>query len=172
MIYLVANLNLILLVTNSKDKSKESDTKVVAKSSDVQKSITEIAEANYTRLIDLIIKIQPHYTQAISNLQSDYIKSIKRIIEASFVTQEYLLFTKLFNWNNTPFATIYIQQSDSLTNNIVRSLHTATQLGINTLEAAGNSLETCSNVVKAVTEVNSNLVTCWNSFFPMQQQHF
>lgn len=172
MIYLVANLNLILLDTKSKnDKSKESDTKLVVKSSDVQKSITEIAEANYTRLIDLIIKIQPHYTQAISNLQSDYIESIKKIIEASFLTQD-LLFTKLFNLNNTPFATIYIQQSDSLTNNIIRSLHTATQLGVNTLEAARNSLETCSNVVKAVTEVNSNLVTCWHSFFPMQQQHF
>ena len=145
---------------------------VVVKSSDIQKSITEIAEANYTRLIDIIIKIQTHYTQAISNLQSDYIKSIKKIIEASFLTQEYLLFTRLFNWNNTPFTAIYIQQSDSLTNNIIRSLYAATQLGINALEAAGNSLQTCSNVVEAVTEVNSNVARCWNSLFPMQQKPF
>jgi hypothetical protein len=154
---------------SKEDKSKESDTAVVVKSSDVQKSISEIAKENYTRLIDVFIKIQPHYTQAISNLQSEYIKSIKKIIEASVLSQEYLLFTNLFNWSNTPLAKIYIQQSDALTNNMIRNLHTTTQLGINALEAAGNSLETCSNVLKAVTEVNSNVVTCWNSFFPIQK---
>ncbi|HYV52759.1 MAG TPA: hypothetical protein VE971_05635 [Candidatus Eisenbacteria bacterium] len=131
------------------DKSKELETIVVIKSSDVQKDISEIAKENYDRLIDVFIKIQPYYTQAISNLQSECIESIKKIVQASFVTQEDLLFTKLFSWSNTPLTTIYIQQSDSLTNNIIRSLYAAIQLGINALEAAGNSLETCSNVVKA-----------------------
>ena len=121
---------------SKEDKSKELETIVVIKSSDAQKDISEIAKENYTKLIDVFIKIQPYYTQAICNIQSECIKSIKKIVEASFLTQEYLLFTKLFNWNNTPFATIYIQQSDSMTNNIVRSLHTAIQLSINTLEAA------------------------------------
>jgi hypothetical protein len=69
-------------------------------------------------------------------------------------------------------ATLYLQQSDALTNNIIRTLGTNNQLTINALEAARNSLETSSNVVKAVTEVNTNLVTSWNSFFPMQQQGF
>jgi hypothetical protein len=123
-------------IKSKEDKSKELETIVVIKSPDAQKDISEIAKENYTRLIDVFIKIQPYYTQAISNLQSDYIESIKKIVEASFLTQEYLLFTKLFNWSNTPLAKIYIQQSDSLTNNIIRSLHTAIQLSINTLEAA------------------------------------
>jgi hypothetical protein len=126
---------------SKEDKSKELDTIVVVKPCDVQKSISEITKENYARLIDVFIKIQPLYTQAISNLQSDCIESIKKIIEASFLTQEYLLFTKL--WNNTPLATIYIQQSDSMTNNIIRSLHTATLSSINALEAARDSLETC-----------------------------
>jgi hypothetical protein len=65
------------------DKSKEADTRVAIKSSDVTKCINEIAEENYTRLIDVIIKIQPQYTQAISNLQLDYIQSIRNIIEAN-----------------------------------------------------------------------------------------
>ena len=121
--------------SKSKDnKSKETDTRAVVKSSSVTKSISEIAEENYTRLIDS--KAQQRYTEAISNLQTDYLKSIKNFIEASFLVQEYLLFTNLFNWSNTPLAKIYIQQSDSLTNNIIRSLHTAIQLSINTLEAA------------------------------------
>jgi hypothetical protein len=91
---------LILVDSKSKDnKSKETDTGVVVKSSDVTKSISEIAEENYTRLIDVIIKIQPHYTEAISNLQSDYLNSIKNFIEASFLVQEYVLFTNLFNWS-------------------------------------------------------------------------
>jgi hypothetical protein len=123
---------------SKENRSKESDTTVVVvKSSDVQKNISEIGKENYTRLIDVFIKIQPHYTRAISNLQSDCIESIKKIVQASFLTQEYLLFTNLFNWSNTPLATIYVQLSDSMTNNIIRSLHTATQLSINALEAAG-----------------------------------
>lgn len=123
---------------SKENRSKESDTTVVVvKSSDVQKSISEIAKENYTRLIDVLIKIQPYYTRAISNLQSDCIESIKKIVEASFVTHEYLLFTNLFNWSNTPLATIYIQLSDSMTNNMIRSLHTSTQLSVNALEVAG-----------------------------------
>jgi len=117
------------------DKSKELETIVVIKSYDGKKEISEIKKENYDRLIDVFIKIQPYYTQAISNLQSECIESIKKIVQASFVTQEDLLFTKLFSWSNTPLTTIYIQQSDSLTNNIIRSLHTATQLSIDALEA-------------------------------------
>jgi hypothetical protein len=131
------------------DKSKESNTIVVVKSSDVQKSISEIAKENYTRLTDVFIKIQPHYTQAIINLQSDYIKSIKKIIEARFLVQEYLLFTNLFNWSNPRLTSLYIQQSDALTNNIIRSLDINTQLSINAIEAAGSILKTCCDVVKA-----------------------
>jgi len=134
-----------MIVSKSKeDKTKELDTILVVESSDVQKDISEIAKENYARLIDLLIKIQPYYTQATSNLQSECIESIKKIVEASFQTQKYLLYTNLFSWSNTLLATIYIQQSDSLTNNIIRSLLTATQLSINALEAAGNSLKICS----------------------------
>jgi hypothetical protein len=129
------------LVEKSKeDKSKELETIVLINSSDVQKDISEIAKENYDRLIKVFINIQPYYTQSISNLQSECIKSIKKIVQASFLTQEDLLFTKLFSWSNTPLTTIYIQQSDSMTNNIIRGLHTGTQLTINALEAAGNSL--------------------------------
>jgi hypothetical protein len=135
------------------DKSKETEARVVVvKSSEVTKYTSEIVEENYTRLIDVIIKIQPQYTQAISNLQSEYVKSIKNIIEASFVAQKYLLFTNLFDWSNTPLTSLYIQQSDAFTNNMIRSLHINTQLSINALEAVGSSLKTCSNVVKAGAE--------------------
>jgi hypothetical protein len=142
-----------LVDSKSKDnKSKETDTRVVVKSSNVTKSISEIAEENYTRLTDVFTKIQPNYTQAISNLQSDYIKSIKNFIEASSLVQEYLLFTNLFNWSNTPLAALYIQQSDALTNNIIRSLDIYTQLSINAIQAAGSILKTCCDVVKAGAE--------------------
>lgn len=168
-----ANVNLIMVDSKSKDdKSKEADTRVVVKSADVTKSINEIAEENYTRLIDVITKIQPRYTQAISNLQSEYIQSIKNIIDASFLAQEHLLGTNTFNWSNTPLATLYIQQSDALANNIIRSLDTNNRLTINALEATRNNLETYNNIVKVVTEVNNNVLTHWNSFFSIQQQRF
>jgi hypothetical protein len=69
-------------------------------------------------------------------------------------------------------ATLYIQQSDALANYVIRTLATNTKLAINALEAARNSLETSSNVVKAVTEVSTNVVPSWNSFVSNQQQHF
>jgi hypothetical protein len=154
------------------DKSKEADTGVAAKPFVVTHSIFEIAEENSTRLIDEIIKIQPHYTQAISNLQSDYIQSIKNIIKDSFMAQEQLKGTNIFNWNMTPFTAVYLQQSNALTNNMIRTLDTAKQLTINALEAAGNNLETYNNIVKVVTELNTNTVTSWNSFLYTQQQRF
>ena len=154
----------------------EADTRVAAKASVATHSIFEIAEENSTRLIDEIIKIRPHYTQAISNLQSDYIQSyiqsIKNIIKNSFMAQEQLKGTNIFNWNKTPFTAVYLQQSNALTNNMIRTLDTTTQLTINALEAAGNNLEIYNNIVKVVTELNTNTVTSWNSFLYTQQRFF
>jgi hypothetical protein len=158
--------------TKSKDDiSKQADT-LATKSSDATKTIYEIADENYTRIIDEAMKIQPHYTQAISNLQSEYIQSIKNIIEASFLAQEYLVGTNTFNLLNTPLTTLYLQQLETLANNMIRTLATDSQLAINALQAAGNSIQTSNNVVNSVTEVNTNVVASWNSFFSDQQQRF
>lgn len=121
----------------------------------------------YHILLDIIVGY-------VRSILKQYLIS-NRIISSQlriWLAQEHLLCTNLFNWSNTPLATLYIQQLDALTNNIIRNLVINNQLIINALEAAGNSLETSSNVIKAVTEVNSNVVTCWNSFLSMQQQRF
>ena len=153
------------------DKSKEADIRVASKSSDATMTVYEIGDENYTRIIEEIIKNQSQYSLAISNFQSDYIQTIKNVIEASFQAQKHLVGTNTFNWSNTPLATLYLEQSEALTYNIIRTLATNTKLAINALEAARNSFETSSNVVKAVTEVNTNVVTSWNSFVSNQQQH-
>jgi galactokinase len=152
------------------DKSKEAD-RLAAKSFDATKSIFEIANENYARIIDEAIKIQPQYSRAISNLQSDYIQTIKNIIEATFQAQKHLVGTNAFNWSNIP-STLYLQQSEALANNMIRTLATNNQLAINVLEAARNSIETSNNVVNSVTEVNTNVVSSWNSLFSRQQQRF
>ena len=66
------------------------------------------------------------------------------------MAQDQLKGTNIFNWNKTPFTAVYLQQSNALTNNMIRTLDTTKQLTINALEAVGNNLETYNNIVKVV----------------------
>lgn len=123
-------------MVNQRMINRAADLRVPSKSSDVTKTIYEIADENYTRIIDEIIKNQPQYSLAISNLQSNYIQTIKNINEARFQAQKHPVGANAFNWLKIPLATLYLQQSEALTNNMIRTLTTNNPLAINTLEAA------------------------------------
>lgn len=164
--------------TKSKDdKSKEADPRVAAKSSDTTKSIYEMAEENYNRLIDEIIKFQSECSKAISNLQSDYIQTTKNTVLAGFLAQKQLAndFSDILKYNNIPLSPLYMEQfltrqSDGIANNTIGTLHTNNQLTLNILEAARDNLKIFNQMANTMAGSYSDALTSWNTFFSQEQQ--
>jgi hypothetical protein len=77
-----------------------------------------------------------------------------------------------------PFAGQYVEQlsnqTNEITNNIVKTVQVNNQVAINSLDAARDNIRIYSRTTDSILEFNSNLARAWTSFFsvPQQQQFF
>jgi hypothetical protein len=156
------------------DKSKDDTFKATdhSETGDFYDTIRE----NFIKIVDELAKVQPQYSQSVSNLQLDYIQAIKNTIHTAFSTQKHLTTSNQGTWNSTPssvpFTEQFTKQSNEITNNTIRAVGINNQLTINALDAARENLKIYNKTIDAVTEFNTNAAKAWNSFFTTQQQQF
>ena len=138
--------------------------------------VYDTARENLIRAVDEYAKVQPQYSQSISNLQLDYIQTAKNMIQTAFSAQKQI--AGALNWPSTttpssttmPYGDLFARQSNEMTNNAIRSVGINNQLTINALDAARENLRIYNRTVDAMTVFNSNLAKAWTSFFSTQQQ--
>ena len=135
------------------------------------RDVYETVKDNFLRTIDEIAKVQPQFSQSISNLQIDYIQTTKNLIQNVASTQR-----QLTSGLNIPGAGHYSEQlakqSTELTNNTIRAVGINNQLAINALDAARENLKIYNRTIDAVTDFSTNIAKAWESFFSVQQQNF
>jgi CHASE3 domain sensor protein len=164
------------------DKSKDDTFKVAdrarddtntIRSSDTRDFYDTIRE-NSIKIVDEVARVQPQYSQSISNLQLDSIQAMKNAIHTTFSAQKHLTDSNPGAWNSapstTPFTEQFVKQSNEITNNTIRAVGINNQLTINALDATRENLKIYNRTIDAVTEFNTNAAKAWNSFFTTQQQ--
>jgi hypothetical protein len=123
------------------------------------------------RVADELAKIQPQFAQSVSNLQLDYIQTVKSMIQTAFANQKQVVSTL-----NTPqFPQVSEQiakQSAEVTNNLIRSVGIFNQLSINALDSARENVKIYNRTVDAVTDFNNNVLKTWTSYWSAQHQQF
>jgi hypothetical protein len=156
------------------DKSKDETFKATERGETLD--LYETVRENFIKIVDELAKVQPQYSQSVSNLQLDYIQAIKNTIYTAFSAQKHLTTTNQPSWSSTPssvpFIEQYAKQSNEITNNTIRAVGINNQLTINALDAARENLKIYNKTIDAVTEFNTNAAKAWNSFFTTQQQQF
>ena len=146
-------------------------------SKDEQVKTTEVRDVydtmrdNFIRTVDEIAKVQPQYSQSISNLQLDYIQTTKNMIQTAFSMQKQLA-SSVNSPQTLPYGDLYARQSNEMTNNAIRSVGINNQLTINALDAARENLKIYNRTIDAVTDFSTNVTKAWTSFFAQQQAQF
>ncbi|HYX57307.1 MAG TPA: hypothetical protein VE818_14210 [Nitrososphaeraceae archaeon] len=133
--------------------------------------IFDTARENFVRAADQIASVQPQYAQAFSNLQLDYMQTVKNVIENTISAQKQLV----GSWNipvSTPYIEQFTRQSNEITNNTLRAVGINNQLAINVLDLARENLRIYSRTVDAVTDVNTNIAKACAYFSAAQQQQY
>jgi len=149
------------------NKSKDDNSVRTADTQDIYDTVKN----NYLRSIDEIVKVQPQYSQSISNLQLDYIQTIKNTIQTAISAQKQLI-SGLNIQLAAPYTEQFTKQSNEITNNAIRAVAINNELIINALEAARENLKIYNRTVDSVTEFNTNVGKAWTSLFSVQQQFF
>jgi hypothetical protein len=133
--------------------------------------ICDTARENFVRAADQMASVQPQYAQAFSNLQLDYMQTVKNVIENTISAQKQLV----GSWNipvSTPYIEQFTRQSNEITNNTLRAVGINNQLAINVLDLARENLRIYSRTVDAVTDVNTNIAKACAYFSAAQQQQY
>lgn len=131
--------------------------------------VIDSARDNVLRIADEVAKIQPQFAQSISNLQLDYIQTVRSMIQIAFANQKQVAST--LNIPQFPQVSEQIaKQSAETTNNVIRSVGTFNQLSVNALDAARENVKIYNRTVDAVTDFNNNLLKTWTSYWAAQQQ--
>lgn len=149
-------------------KSKEeSISRPITSATEVYDTVRE----NVIRVIDEMAKVQPQYSQSISNLQLDYIQTAKNTIQTVFSVPKQLA----GNLNTTvpgTFTEQFAKQANEFTSNLIRTAGINNQLTITALDASREDVKIYNRTVNAITEFNTNVVKAWTSLYSAQQQQF
>jgi len=133
--------------------------------------VIDTVRDNTLRVADEVAKIQPQFAQSISNLQLDYIQTVRGMIQSAFANQKQVAST--LNIPQFPQVSEQIaKQSAEITNNVIRSVGIFNQLSVNVLDAARENVKIYNRTVDAVTDFNNNLLKAWTSYWSAQQQQF
>lgn len=166
------------------DKSKDDAPKAGERSREDSSTVRSVEirdfydtiKENFIKVVDEVAKVQPQYSQSISNLQLDYIQAIKNTINTAFIAQRHVTESNPTTWSQTPSTTPIAEQlakqSNEITNNTIRAVGINNQLTISALDAARENLKIYNRTIDGVTEFNTNAAKAWNSFFTAQQQQF
>ena len=149
-------------------KSKEES---ISRTTTVASEVYDTVRENVIRVIDEMARVQPHYAQSLSNLQLDYIQSVKDTVHTVLSIPKQLAGNLNINVPST-FTDQFAKQANDFTSNLIRTVGTNNQLTINALDAARENLKIYSRTVDAITEFNTNTVKAWTSWYSAQQQQF
>ena len=169
-----------LVVMSSDNRTSRDNPRVTkdASATTVGTTLFDVANENFTKLINESAKVQPEYAQAISNLQQEYIEASRNAIQTTTSVQKQFANSNS-NFNNlivsdtaAPYIQGLIKQSNDSTNNIIRMADINHQLTINVLNALRENVKNYSRTVEATAEFNSNLAKAWASSYSSVQHQF
>jgi len=133
--------------------------------------VIDAVRDNTLRVVDEVAKVQPQFAQSISNLQLDYIQTVRSMIQTAFANQKHVAST--LNIPQFPQVSEQIaKQSAEIANNVIRSIGIFNQLNVNGLDAARENVKIYNRTVDAVTDFDNNLLKAWTSYWTAQQQQF
>jgi hypothetical protein len=136
-------------------------------------NIRDMLNESYTKVVSEMTKFQPQYLQSLSNLQLDYMETVRNMREnLTFMENQVPYSNKNNNKNNANWniPLLYAEQVaknqlDDFTTNISRILTINNQLTLTAMDAARENLNICNKVMNALVEFNSNITKTWNSFY-------
>jgi hypothetical protein len=141
---------------------------------DYRHDIYDTINQNFNRALNEIAAFQPQYLQSLSNLQLDYIQTIKNMIQNTISAQKQIVDisgNSSCGWNIAPpsVPAQYIEQLtrrlSEFTNNLIRVSNLNSQLTITIIDTIRENMNIYNRASDELSKYNTNMAKAWNSFF-------
>jgi hypothetical protein len=132
--------------------------------------VSDIVRDNTLRIVDEVAKVQPQFSQSISNLQLDNIQAVRSMIQTAFANQKQVAAHALNTPQTLQVSEEMARQSTEVTNSIIRSVGIFNQLGVTALDSARENVKIYSRTVDTLTDFNNNILKAWTSYWSSQPQ--
>jgi hypothetical protein len=141
---------------------------------DYRHDIYDTINQNFNRALNEIAAFQPQYLQSLSNLQLDYIQTIKNMIQNTISAQKQIVDisgNSSCGWNIAPpsVPAQYIEQLtrrlSEFTNNLIRVSNLNSQLTITILDTIRENMNIYNRASDELSKYNTNMANAWNSIF-------
>jgi hypothetical protein len=146
------------------NKSKDESSTAVSTSAT---HVFDTVRGNFVRAVDQMANVQPQYAQAFSNLQLDYIQTVKNAIQNTISAQKHFTIPVF-----VPYTEQFTRQSNEITTNALRAVGINNQLAINAVDLVRENLKIYSKTADAVTEFSNNIAKACTVFSAAAQQQF
>ncbi len=127
----------------------------------------DIYQEAWTHAIDEVAKLQPAYTQSVTNLQQEYTEAFKRVTEATVsVQKEFANAT----WGPGKFPAAMVRNASEVAEAYLKSAVINNKAVIASIDAGRQNVRTFSDNVDTFAKINTNLIKTWQSFaVPVRQ---
>jgi len=142
----------------SKSNTQEEVERLSEKKQD--KDAFDIYQETCAHVIDEVAKLQPAYTQSVTNLQQEYTEAFKRITEATIsVQKEFANVT----WGPGKFPAAMTRNASELAEAFLKAAVINNKAVIASIDAARQNVKTFNDNVDTFAKINLNLIKTWQS---------
>ncbi len=120
----------------------------------------DVYQETCTHVIDEVAKLQPAYTQSVTNLQQEYTEAFKRITEASISVQKEFANT---TWGPGKFPSAMARNASEVADALLKSAVINNKAVIASIDAARQNVRSLSDNVDTFAKINTNLIKTWQS---------
>jgi hypothetical protein len=132
----------------------------------------DTAKDNMLRAVNEIAKFHPQYLQSISNLELDYIQTMKNVVHALFSSQKAIADITNVSAASAPYVSQIVSQIDDATTITMKLISNNNQFTINMLDAARENLKIYNKTLDSFTEFNLNLIKTFSTMISSQTKSF
>ncbi|MFQ5969476.1 MAG: hypothetical protein ACE5J2_03155 [Nitrososphaerales archaeon] len=131
------------------------------------KDAFDIYQERCLNVIDEVAKLQPVYTQAVTNLQQEYTEAFKRVTEASISVQKEFANS---TWGPGKLPAALARNASEVADVFLKAAVINNKAVIASIDAARHNVKTFNESVDTFAKINLNLIKTWQSFVTPSRQ--
>lgn len=126
-----------------------------------EKDAFDIYQDSVSNVIEEVAKLQPAYTQSLTNLQQEWIEAFKRSAETAITAQKEFANA---TWGPGKFPSALARNASEVADAFVKAAVINNKAVIASVDATRQNIKTFTETAETFAKINQNLMRTWQSF--------
>lgn len=126
-----------------------------------EKDAFDIYQDSVSNVIEEVAKLQPAYTQLLTNLQQEWIEAFKRSAETAITAQKEFANA---TWGPGKFPSALARNASEVADAFVKAAVINNKAVIASVDATRQNIKTFTETAETFAKINQNLMRRWQSF--------